>query len=476
MVIKNSINVFTISENQQSKENKIINRERFNWFLYLTAFVVNLSSIAAGISYAWSSPAIPKLKIPVPHEDNPLTKDLTLNEESWIASFLPVGALFGAFTSGALFPSIGKKKTLLITITPIILSNIIVAFSTNAYIFYVGRFLAGITVGASTTVIPLYLCEIAELNNRGSLGCMYSTFLSIGNLYSYVIGPCLDLTTFSLSCLWASVGFFVIFPFFPDTVLFYLDQKNEGKASKVLQKFRTTNSDEEFNQIQSSFVNKIENNENSWVIFKQKSFRKGLVICLSLIAFQQFSGISIIIFYMQSIFDSTDSSISSYISTVAVAIVQLIFCVISVMIVDKLGRKVLLLYSAFGTVLALILLGAYFYFQANEYNMDFFSLLPIGSILLHMAAYNVGFGPVPFAILGEIFPPTPIASTLTAVTCLSLTFFTTKFFPSMVNLIGQHYSFWLLAIIMIIAMIFIVVFVPETKGKSLKEIMAILEQ
>lgn len=169
----------------------------------------NLAAFSCGITFGWTSPVIPKLNGNVDPENNPLATPISGDLESWIGSLLPVGAAFGPFAAGMYADKIGRKKTLLVAILPMIVAFVLAAYTHDANMFCLMRFLCGLAVGGIFTVLPMYIGEIAEDAVRGSLGSFMQLFITFGLLLSYSIGPYMTVMAFNLACL-VVPGIFVV--------------------------------------------------------------------------------------------------------------------------------------------------------------------------------------------------------------------------------------------------------------------------
>lgn len=144
----------------------------------------------------------------------------------------------------------------------------------------------------------------------------------------------------------------------------------------------------------------------------------------------------------------------------------------STLLVDKAGRRVLLVLSSAVMAVCLTVLGLCFHLQTHGYDVSSITWLPLASVALFIVVFSMGFGPVPWIMLGELFPNNVkgIASALTAASAWILAFAVTKGFQNLLDLLGSPTTFWLFAVMCVAGTIFTVVLVPETKGKSLEDI------
>ncbi|XP_074028814.1 facilitated trehalose transporter Tret1 [Leptinotarsa decemlineata] len=448
------------------------NRRRFQ---YLATISVNWMTFVGTTGYAWTSPYIPKLSIA--SEENPLSKPITVIENSWITSLFSVGCICGPIIAGVFVDKLGKKKTLILLHTPIMISNVMLIFANSLEEFYISRFLLGVGSGCVYSVIPTYVAEICDKDIRGAMSMISSVVLIISISSVVIMGPYLSISTFSIICLIPSILFLLTFgPFIPESPYDLVLRGKLVEAKMSLSKFRqTTDVQKEFFEIVSS-IEETRQNVSFKDMMQSKVIVKSLLITLGLLFFQQFSGSSAIVAYQQTIFDSTDSAISGGVSVIIVSVVQLIPALIASYLIDKLGRKKLLLISQMGMITSLGCIGTYFHLQVKNYDLNSISWLPLISLLAYMVFYRFGLSPIPYTIVGEIFPVHIKAKLSASVIVIMFMFclWVTFAFPFMFDRFGTAWTFWIFAIIGVASCIFIKVIVPETKGKTFSEIQIML--
>ena len=441
-------------------------------------FSVNLASLTCGVSFGWTSPVLPKLQS---NETTPFDEPVTVGQASWIGSLLPVGAVLGPFLAGSAADKIGRKWTLLVSVAPFVPAFITSAFSSSLVAIYIARFVCGLGTGGVFTVLPMYVGEISDDSLRGSLSSMLQLFVTFGLLFSYACGPYLNLATFNLVCAVVPVSFLVLmFVFVPESPYYLIAAGKEDEAEDALGKFRGRNKNEvssELADIKKS-VQSSASERNISDVLKSRGCRKAFVLSIGLVFFQQFSGINVVLFYAETVFEATGSGIPSDISTIIVGVVQVTFSVVTPMLVERQGKRLLLLWSAVGMAAPHFVLGYYFYQKENGNAIETLFWLPVLCLIFYNATYCIGFGPLPWAVLGELFPQNvkSVASTLTASVCWFLAFLITKYFSVVASLIGNGASFCIFGSMCLLAGSFVYRFLPETSGKSLKEIQDILEK
>lgn len=198
-----------------------------------------------------------------------------------------------------------------------------------------------------------------------------------------------------------------------------------------------------------------------------------MTIVVGLICFQNFSGIDAVLFYSETIFKRAGSSLDSAVATIIIGGVMLGASCISPFFVDSSGRKGLLLISAAGMAVSLTTMGVYFFFDLhNEETMSSNGWVPVTSLVSFILFYCVGFGPLPFTILGEMFSPDikSMASSFAVSACWIVDFGVTKSFLPLEQYVGSYGNFWIFGAFCVIAFFFTWFFVFETKGLTLDEI------
>ena len=200
---------------------------------------------------------------------------------------------------------------------------------------------------------------------------------------------------------------------------------------------------------------------------------KPLIIALMLMLGQQLSGVNAVIFFSVTIFNAAKTEMSSLIENVIVGGVQVVATAIAAILIDRLGRRVLLLSSALIMICSLYGLGLYFWMLQNDPNeAAAISFLPLACMCLFIAAFSLGFGPIPWLMMSELFSPEVkgVTSSFSAAFNWTLAFLVTEFFQPISEEVGKAWSFWFFASILLLVMAFTVFVIPETKGKTLDEI------
>lgn len=435
---------------------------------YLASISACLMALSVGIALAWTSPVLPQLS----KEGSWLV--ITTEEGSWIGSLLALGAILGAVPAGPMADKFGRKRTLLLLAAPFLLSWVIIIFASKLWLIYVARFIIGVAVGAACVVVPTYISDIAETSTRGTLGAMFQLLITVGILLAFILGAVMNYTAFAIVCGLVNVGFLAAFVWMPESPIWLVNQGRKPEATIAMSVLRGDSYDpsEELAEAQREAEQAALRKSTIFDLIRTPAARKALLASLGGMLFQQLSGINAVIFYTVDIFQASGSSIQEDVASIIVAIVQMIMTAVAAMIVDRAGRKPLLIFSSSAMLISLVALGTYFNIKASGSDVSNLGWLPLTSLTLFMIAFSVGLGPIPWMLMGEVFPAETkaVASGIAVMLNWVLVFLVTKTFPAMKDGLGADVTFWIFAAIMAVGTAFTYFFIPETKGKTSQQI------
>ncbi|CAH0555784.1 unnamed protein product [Brassicogethes aeneus] len=439
---------------------------------FFAAFIASLSALCMGMSLSWSSPAIPMLQ----KTDSFLS--VTATEGAWIGSLITLGACLGAICTGSITALLGPKKTLLLLSLPLYGSWILIAYCDSVWELYIARFVAGISCGGFSVATPTYIAELSHHSIRGTLGTFFQFQITIGLLIEYILGGLIK--DFQLLAQVSSIFpiiFVFSFLFMPESPAFLCKKGQNAEFRKSLQWFRGEDYDieEETSRIRDDLRASQSNKAGLSDLINDRATLRALIICLGLMLFQQLSGINAVLFYAGEIFEKSGSSMSPDACAILLGSVQVLATFASTILIDKAGRKILLLTSDFVMCLSLLSLGTYFY-TSLYYNLSSLNVVPLISVATYIVFFSMGLGPIPWMMVGELFPPKtkPIASSISACLNWTLAFTVTNQFQNMVQGVGIGITFGVFGIVCALGSLFVAMLVPETKGKTSEEIACIL--
>ncbi|XP_001373029.1 solute carrier family 2, facilitated glucose transporter member 8 isoform X1 [Monodelphis domestica] len=454
---------------------------RRSWGLFLAAFASTLGPLSAGFVLGYSSPAIPSLRRA---GAGPLY--LNDDEASWFGSILNVGAALGGVVGGWLVDQAGRKLTLMLCTVPFVGGFTLMIGAQNIWMLYGGRLLTGLASGISSLVSAVYIAEISYPEIRGLLGSCVQLMIVIGILGAYVAGLVLDWRWLAVLACFPPFFMLLFMCFMPETPRFLLNKQKKQEAEAAM-KFlwgegQEVEEEEECSHEDQGFYLEI---------LKNPGVYKPLLIGVLLMMFQQFSGINAMLFYAETIFEEANFKNGS-LATVIVGVLQVVFTAIAALVMDRAGRKVLLLLSGVIMAVSCMMFGIYFKITVQIPNnsshpnlLTYLNPESIGtspglpwlavfSMGFFLIGFSLGWGPIPSLVMSEIFPLQikGLASGVCVLTNWMLSFLVTKEFSDLMNVLTPYGTFWLFSAFCVLNIIFTIFFVPETKGKTLEQIEA----
>lgn len=368
---------------------------------------------------------------------------------------------------------------MLLLIIPFTVGWTLVIWATNVTMLYVGRILLGVAGGAFFVTAPMYIGEIAQKDIRGMLGSFFQLMVTVGILFVYSVGYGLSVYTFSIVCATLPLIFGAIFMFMPETPTYWVSKNHSDNAIKSLQWLRGErfNYNDELEELYADQETLKVNKVSLLAALSTKATKRALFISLSQMFFLQMSGINAVIFYTGFIFEAADTGIDGALATIIVGIMQVIATFVASMVIDRLGRRILLLGSISVMGLCTVFLGIYFYmFDRDKSSVEGLGWLPVVSLCVYIIAFSLGFGPIPWVMIGELFATDikGVAGSIAGSFSWFLAFVITKSFTNVREVIGIGETFWLFAAFSALGTVFVWYYVPETKGKSLIDIQKML--
>lgn len=375
-----------------------------------------------------------------------------------------VGALFGGIPTN----KYGRKHTLIIIGLLYTISAIGSALANDPYIFALFRFIGGLGVGASTIAAPAYISEIAPAKNRGRLVALYQFNIVFGILIAF-------LSNYLLSGIeensWRWMLGVEAFPALIYTLLIFIVPKSprwlvsknrNAEAEIVLLQIDPAARIEDFSKELDTLNDKDLKAENIFL----KKYRTPLILAFLIAMFNQLSGINAFLYYAPRIFEEAGLGESTaLLSSIGIGVTNLIFTLIGVFLIDKLGRKTLMIVGSFGYIISLSLVAIAFFLGWTGMAVPTF-------LFLFIAAHAIGQGAVIWVFISEIFPNHLRASgqSFGSSTHWFLAALIPASIPFLFSYIGAGIVFLFFALMMVFQLIFVLFMMPETKGISLEEL------
>ena len=407
-----------------------------------------------------------------------LKTDLHANSvaQEWIVSVLLLGAILGAVISGYLADKLSRKRTKVISGCVYVIGALGCAFAVSVPMLVAFRFVLGLSVGTASFVAPLYIAEVAPPRVRGGLVSFNQLMLTVGILLAYLVN--FAFTNVPEGWRWMlgvgaipgaalAIGMLTV----PHTPRWLMEQGREDDARAVLEKLRSSDADADIDQ-EIEDIKKAKDQEESTKLrdLLKPDIRPLLWIGIGLAVFQQFVGINTVIYYAPTILAKTGLTNSASITqTIFVGLTNVVFTIVAVLLLDRVGRRRLLLIGTVGLTVSIIFLGVFFASPGLQQHASYLALL---ALLVYIASFAVGLGPVFWLMISEIYPIGIRSKSMSVATVFNwaANFLVAGTFLTLISLISRQGTFFVFGGFGILALLFFLWKVPETKDKSLEQI------
>ncbi|XP_031622894.1 facilitated trehalose transporter Tret1-like isoform X2 [Contarinia nasturtii] len=437
-----------------------------------------------GVVCGWSSPNIVLLT----SDESPLSSGkITMNEASWSASLICIGGLVGNICFGFITNRFGRKNPLIFITIPVIISWLLILYAQNFYYLAAARLLNGFTGGAIYTIVPPFLSEIAIDRVRGLLGSTLVLSCNIGILLAFVFGNYFDFYMTPKFVIASTILCAVLLCFFPESPSFLMKQNRISEAERSIRFYQNLKKDADYEVLQSE-MNKLKNSLQGdstkksvsikWCDLTSGAGRKAMTIGIVLAALNQLCGCFAMLQYTANIFKEAGSAMSPNMSAIVVGVIQLIGSYVTTALVDRTGRKFLFAVSTIGIAFGLITLGVYMMLKTSGHEVETFSWIPIVSFSFVIFIASWAVLTLPFLVISEIMPEKlkDFGMSFCMAILWSTSFAIIKYLPFLNNALGFHGTLFVFASVCLSCAIFIILYMPETKGKSYEEIQKTLRK
>jgi MFS transporter, SP family, galactose:H+ symporter len=397
-------------------------------------------------------------------------------QQGLVVSAVTFGALFGALVAGTSADTIGRRWTNIIAGLSFIAGSVSSASAPNVNVLVGSRIIVGLAIGLSSVAAPMYIAELAPARNRGKLVSLFQLAITVGILLSYIVDRSLApaqawrwmLGLASIPGALLVLGMTVM----PESPRWLLKRGAEEAARQALSRIRSPDEiDAEMKEIREDLER---NPPAPWTELLMPGLRSALLVGVGLAVFQQVTGINTIIYYAPQIFQQAglDSATTALAATIGIGVINVLSTLIAIWLVDRIGRKPLLLAGVAGMIASLFALGVAQQFGSTlGVNPSWLAPITVGFIGLYIVCFAFSLGPVVWLMIAEIFPnrARARAAAISTASNWMANFLVSLSFPVLLSLLGGSLNF-LYGTMGIAAIIFILRKVPETKGQSLEEI------
>ncbi|CAN7982470.1 unnamed protein product, partial [Ixodes hexagonus] len=373
--------------------------------------------------------------------------------------------------AGQLVRFIGRKFTLLLSTAVNVAGWLCIVAGTAPGVLFVGRTLTGVFMGMASTTAPVFVSEVSPKEVRGLLNVMCSMSYTVGVLMSYVMGKWLRYDWLAAASMTPVVLMALILPWLADSPRWLFQVGHDEAGLRALQFYGRSNADEEYKAMRASAA---DTESFRLAELRQPYIYKPFMLTLLALFLQQFSGIAVLLLYSYDIFFMTGWTLSAADSSIIVGSVPLVSMGLAVVLTDRLGRRILLLFSLAMSAVSLVTLGTFFHLKQMR-DVSFvrsFGWLPLASLCVFFLGFSVGLRPLPPILMGEMLPLRikGFASGILMCFFFACATFTAKMFHPMLTFFGQGGIYWFYASFMAAGFVLVMIFLPETKGKTLEDI------
>jgi len=454
-----------------------MHKSKNNAFIWRLAITASLGGLLFGYDTAVISGTLSMVRIQF---------GLNAVMEGWYVSSALVGCIAGVSFAGWMSDKFGRRKVLLLAAALFSISALGCALSNSFSELVIYRILGGMGVGIASMLSPLYISEISPPSIRGRFVALYQLAITVGILGSYFINAWLlnqstgdehvalkGLELIFKTEVWrAMLGmesvpailFLILIVFVPESPRWLITKGNTAKAKAIL--LKSTESDEVEREI-IEIEDALEIEKTSKNLILSRGIKLALFLGVSLAVLQQFTGIDAIIYYGPRIMESAGFALNDALdSQVIIGTINMIFTVLAILLIDRFGRKRLLLTGTLGMFASLLAIGFLFFIQRAE------GILLLSFLLLFIASFAFSLGPVVWVILSEIYP-TKIRGRAMSIATMAVWIGTTiigQCIPLSLDNLGPAVTFWIFALFCIPTIWIGWRIMPETKGKTLEEI------
>jgi sugar porter (SP) family MFS transporter len=448
-------------------------RRRITGWLVMVGVVIMLAGLLFGYDQGVIAGALHGIQ-------QEFTVGTTLSEI--ITSWVTLGALAGALVAGILADRFGRRPTILVAAGLFTVGAAVEAFAPGPVVLVIGRLIVGFGVGVASVAAPLYAAELAPAHLRGRFVSLYQLAITIGIFIAYAVDQALtngDLWRVMLGVS-AVPGVLLALAMVPmkESPRWLLRQGREADAVAALSAIDPS-ADVAAWKAETQAALAAEADQASWRELFGPTLRRPLMIGVGLAVFQQITGINAIIYYADEIFGAAGfrtAEEQAAATTWAIGGVNILATFIAVAFVDRFGRKPLLQAGLVGMAISLTCVGFCFH-RLDASNADGLSIpavcLLVG-LVMYIACFAFSLGPVVWTVINEIYPNRVRGRGVALATAANWgsAWLVSQFFLTITDGIGQAATFWMFAGFAVLALVWITLRVPETKGRTLEEIEA----
>ncbi|CAN6722925.1 unnamed protein product [Malus baccata var. baccata] len=451
-------------------------------FYFKNPYILGLTVVAGigGLLFGYDTGVISGALLYI-KDDFEVVKDSSFLQET-IVSMALVGAIIGAAAGGWINDSYGRKKATLLADVVFAIGAVVMAAAPDPYVLILGRLLVGLGVGVASVTAPVYIAEASPSEIRGGLVSTNVLMITGGQFLSYLVN--LGFTEVPGTWRWMlgvsavpAVIQFTLMLFLPESPRWLFLKDDKDKAVDVMSKiYDVARLEDEIDYLSSQAEEEQRKKKSvSYLnVFRSKEIRLAFLAGAGLQAFQQFTGINTVMYYSPTIVQMAgiQSNQLALLLSLIVAAMNAAGTVLGIYLIDHFGRKKLALSSLSGVIVSLVILSGAFFFQSSGSTSVIYGYIAVIGLALYIAFFAPGMGPVPWTVNSEIYPEAyrGICGGMSATVNWISNLIVAQTFLSVVESVGTGATFLILAVVAVIAFIFVIVYLPETKGLTFEEV------
>ncbi len=402
--------------------------------------------------------------------------DLGSFAQGLVVAAVPIGAVFGAAVSGPSADRYGRRVMILVAAGVFIVGALASAAAPGVEMLVLARIVIGVAIGVASAAAPVYISEVAPPESRGQLVTFFQLAVTVGILVAYLVGLAFDgiegwRWMLGLGCVPALALAFGMIRM-PQSPRWLVMTGDDFAARATLAKIRVDDPatiDRELAEIKDSLGEK----PGAWSELLQPVVKAALVVGVGLAILQQVTGINTVIYYAPTIveFTGVNSSAGSILAAVGVGVINVGATIVALRLLDRTGRRTMLMIGVTGMTVSLFTLGLAF---AGDDETTLASIVAIGSLMTFVASFAISLGPIFWLLNAEIYPLSVRSKAAGIGTMANWTFnfIVSLTFLLLIEALGRSGAFWFYAAVGGLTLIFCWKMVPETKGKRLEDIQA----
>ncbi|KAK3865050.1 hypothetical protein Pcinc_029307 [Petrolisthes cinctipes] len=441
-----------------------------SWFIYrwkqvCASSVLVLGTLLTGNVVGWS------VEVSRIMEDPTTPFNLTQDDQQWLVSSAGIAAIFSTVTSGVLVEAVGPCRLIAFLLVPAALGWILMAATESLAWIYVGRAVTGSVGLMVTTIVQPLLAEMVMADVRGLLSSLPEVFVSVGMLMVYLLARFLSWQATTLICGIILFPVVVGILFVPESPYWLLRRGREKAALRSLMKLRAPEHDvdTELSAVRDAITQQGQTNSflQQCRSLREPGNYRPVLLVTGIFFLREVGGNMVIFMYAVYFFENAGVIFDPFTCSVLLGVSRLVFTLVSALIIDRIGRRPLLIFSALVCSAALYVTGGVLY--AADPGVGW---VPLTAVIIYVASFGLGEGPVPWILIGELLP-TPVRSigaSIVTTTFVITLFIITQGFPDLTVAIGLQNAVIIFGTFQLILAIVTFFFLPETRKRTLEEL------